>query len=150
MTTPKQTPVSSGELMKHNWVQRTNSGGTIPLQIVGLLEDFAYVLKPDGRKVLTKYSRLEGVLLSPEILEKCGFEKWDWHDGYITPFMGNHLMIREYNGKILSRTLSVSKDSEGHLGKNGKEFLPPDRITYLHQLQNLYHALTGSHLKVEL
>lgn len=155
MTTPKQTPVSSGELMKHNWVQRTNSNGTVYLQIVGLLEDFAYVLKPDGRKVLTNYTRLEGVPLSPEILEKCGFTYSEpltiWKmEGSHTIYeydendedSVNHFIHFYHSGKNL---IVESINDHGEYSN-----LMFKHIQYLHQLQNIYHSLTGSHLKVQL
>ena len=66
--------------------------------------------------------------LTPEILEKCGFE---------TPFIMKDsvkyldgVMIDLHNGKILLR--------DNHMIE----------IKYLHQLQNLYYALTGKELDI--
>lgn len=113
---------------------------------VNAILDTPHNIKTDAGTFMVR--GLSGIPLTPEILERCGFEKWDWHDGYIIPFMGKHLMIREYQGKILTRTLSVIRDSKGHLGKNSKEFLPPNRLKFVHQLQNLYYSLTGTHLTI--
>lgn len=68
------------------------------------------------------------IQLTPEILEKCGFE---------TPFIMKDsvkyldgVMIDLHNGKILLR--------DNHMIE----------IKYLHQLQNLYYALTGKELDI--
>lgn len=94
----------------------------------------------------------EGVPLTPEILEACGFQK----DGFnafnicISPWPGSHLKQLSFSGDYLYLR-------EGELEKN--------RITdslcvlwnndlrdkmNLHQLQNLFFALTGSELSINL
>lgn len=78
---------------------------------------------------------IHGVLLTPEILEKCGFihhpeaypqENWKTLDGFC--LYGGHdcYIFRELFMTAMGR------------------------IQYLHQLQNLYHALTGTHLTINL
>ena len=73
-------------------------------------------------------NQLEPIPLTPEILEKCGFEKLN---------SGN----RRFN-KIVLMCESVSN----YLLKD----IPLTPIRYLHQLQNLYFALTGEELEVKL
>lgn len=67
--------------------------------------------------------------LTPEILEKCGFEKYD------------RFLYRLKNGW---HWISVDTNS---LYIHGKQVV---LIDYLHQLQNLYFALTGKELNVQL
>jgi hypothetical protein len=70
----------------------------------------------------------EGVLITPEILEKAGFENWDKN---------------KYANDVMCLTLN------GH----GFLYLANQRhvnLFYLHQLQNLYFALTGEELTLDL
>jgi hypothetical protein len=77
--------------------------------------------------------RLSGVTLTEEILLKCGFDK----------------------------LLSIFKKDDFKIGLDGNDFLLSEitvvfenkikfKIQYLHQLQNLYFALTGKELEVNL
>lgn len=76
--------------------------------------------------------------LTPEILEKCAIvvlgSKW-----LLTEDKDSHYIWRNDNGKIF-----YVIDDFGHDGRSEVE------IKYLHQLQNLYFALTGEDLKIEL
>ncbi|MES2382337.1 MAG: hypothetical protein V4538_14925 [Bacteroidota bacterium] len=67
--------------------------------------------------------------LSPEILDKCGFTWYD-NDWYETKSK-IHLSVELFTGYI-------------YFGKG--EYLYKAEIKYLHQLQNLYFALTGTEL----
>lgn len=133
ITMPTQ-PITERELRIGNWVQRTNSKGTSYLKVAGLLEEFAYVLKSDGRKVLAKYGRIQGIPLTSEILEKCGFE----NDSYSN--------FRKSIGK--ENWLCVSFKDYACKEYSGTDFSDVDvaDTLYLHQLQNLYFALTGQEL----
>lgn len=67
--------------------------------------------------------------LTEEILIKAGFKE-------------------EYDGWVFSKTIFITKDDDGwHVGNFGF-FI--NSIQYLHQLQNLYFALTGEEIKIEL
>lgn len=78
---------------------------------------------------------IEGIPLTPEILEKCGFEKktgsapgigdFYWHD----------------NG--IFETIRVHGDI---IKLEGIDSIP---VKHLHQLQNLYFALTGEELEIK-
>lgn len=86
---------------------------------------------------------LQPIPLTPEILDKCGFMEvendilpyWQW--------MGEDRNVIEWHedGSIL-----IGKAGECSHGFNTDEH----RITSLHQLQNLYYALTGEELNVKL
>lgn len=91
-----------------------------------------------------------GIPLTPEILEKCGFE--DVADGSFCISIDhneNSLLIQIYlPNKEEERTdyeLWFSLDDGSALYNISK-----NPIRYLHQLQNLYFALTGEELTVQL
>lgn len=78
--------------------------------------------------------------LTPEILEKCGLEK--------TTDNPNEYFIRLNNG--IDR-LMVSNNSVGIIVFGSKVLTSwYNHIKSLHQLQNLYFALTGEELNVQL
>ena len=73
---------------------------------------------------------LEPIPLTAEMLEKCGFEKVADET-----FIKGHLTLQkmqDYNGEVFLF--------------NSAELRP--QITYVHQLQNFYFALTGEELEV--
>ncbi len=79
------------------------------------------------------HSSLEPIPLTPEILEKCGFEEksiinqdQDERDWY------------EKDGVMISEDLRLIS------------FGPEPELKYVHQLQNLYFALTNTELNIEL
>lgn len=80
-------------------------------------------------------SKIEGIPLTPEILEKAGFEISDWlrtgvKNIYYKEGMGEFLTY-EYDGCCVYQ-------------------LNKKVIQYVHQLQNLYFALTGEELEIDL
>lgn len=91
--------------------------------------------------------------LSPEILGKARFKKYDWQDAYFIKTIFGDLYIHFYKGRIITRFVSVSKDNNGHkmvsLGFIGNQ-KSTEEIKYLHQLQNLVKILTGSELTINL
>jgi len=86
-----------------------------------------------------KFDKLFGIPLTPEILEKCGFE----NDGtyfFIQPNLENiHYRLIEFP----KGTWVMSK---GFINYNHELRC----IKYLHQLQNLIYALTGEELNIQL
>lgn len=72
--------------------------------------------------------------LTPEILEKCGFEKVDHIHGY--SFWSIIRKRKQYNVPVIS-IYENKTEINGYI---------INHITYLHQLQNLYFALTGKEL----
>lgn len=83
---------------------------------------------------------LKPIPLKEEMLLKCGFEfnKKYYHSKYIKDLIK---LIYDLDQKIL-------------YFKYKGEFIPmiqiPKNIEYLHELQNVIHALTGQELKIEL
>lgn len=97
--------------------------------------------------VLNKNMTVSGIPLTPEILEKCGFE-WDksnsdqfkdaWCEGHNSRF---DLWVKDNVFYMKSRYQEESINPRQHA-------MP--HIKYLHQLQNLYYSLTGEELQISL
>lgn len=91
---------------------------------------------------------VSGIPLTPEILEKCGFLKWN------SPYTNLHIEIND--GGVDGFRLDFDFMSDGNFylkSRYDEEKLIVQRcnnIKYLHQLQNLYHSLTGKELTVKL
>lgn len=83
---------------------------------------------------------IEPVPLEPEILEKCGFIQGnDLTDRNVFYATGRHKGIA-----------SVTVSGGIMISGAGKSMVLDAHIEYLHQLQNLYFALTGDELVVNL
>jgi len=83
------------------------------------------------------YDEVEPIPLTPEILETCGAKK-------------NYFNNPEFDLGLNSCIDLVYEDGLIKISANNGEYKSETNITYLHQLQNLYFALTGEELKVEL
>lgn len=87
------------------------------------------------------FDKIEPILLTPVVLEKCGFKKVsknkaeDYQWIYEISYKGNiiELSVGYYDGE--HHTFLWSGDCLKH-------------IMWLHQLQNLYYSLTGSELEI--
>ena len=88
----------------------------------------------------------EGIPLTPEILEKAGFRilddagNWKSPEWNIWCSLETHFMIGELNGEY-AYYFSAEDDFYSYYSP---------KIIYLHQLQNLYFALTGQELTIKL
>lgn len=83
--------------------------------------------------------------LTEELLLKCGFEKAD--DMAYHPDM----KIRSlYINTLILRKNTCSNLFEFHFQHKNPAMFENTEIKYLHQLQNLYFALTGKELEVKL
>lgn len=79
-----------------------------------------------------EYENFEGVELTPAILERCGFE-YKGGDGYVLP-NGFSVYVSLRNGWMVG---------------DSKHIPQIKGFEYLHQLQNLYHALTHEELTLK-
>lgn len=96
-------------------------------------------------------NQIEPIPLTEEWLLDLGFEKWIWCDDcvFIPLFFGDSLYCRFYNNEWHIKRMKVGRDKRGVFGKTeGKYVLPKGKIKYVHQLQNLYYALTANELKL--
>lgn len=96
-------------------------------------EDFLLHFTPFSAAIVANVNDCDGVELTPEILEKCGINK-DLPDLYDSYSDSNIIIHKEKDGYAVFAT-------EWTIGENFK---------YLHQLQNLYYALTNTELTITL
>jgi hypothetical protein len=95
-------------------------------------DDKAKCIHVEGNGVYNSQEQLHGIPLTPELLEQCGFK-----NGIIRNFeKGVKMSVGDDTAYIGDLT---STSGAGITG-----------IKYLHQLQNLYFALTGEELTVNL
>jgi hypothetical protein len=78
--------------------------------------------------------------LTLEILEKCGFKS----------FRGLHFQLEIGGDSDLHLTYAITDDFYFTIYTQGDQGKLPVKTQYLHQLQNLYFALTGNELTVNL
>lgn len=90
-------------------------------------------------EVLLNYEEIEPIPLTTEWLQRAGFEKnkIDRSTYYELSFGNSKLMW--YDNRLCYGVLGVSQ----------YEFVDVLNIKYVHQLQNLYQALTGEELTVK-
>ena len=120
--------IKSNEIRVGNKIKGTAMGLTITVDLHFFNECY------DDDTMLDWYT---GIVLTPDILEKCGFEeeyKSEWTIKYT-------LKIDSRFGYDWNKNFGWRVRFIGECLRN---------ITYLHQLQNLVHALTGEELNVNL
>lgn len=110
--------IKANELRIRNWIMVAGTGELHPVQ----------VNIDNLRQLIIAPEYAAAIPLTPEILERCGFEKEEplgWYrKGFMDIFEGNPFHYASGNS------------------------LCPD-LLYLHQLQNLYFALTGEELEIK-
>jgi hypothetical protein len=135
--------MKTNELRVGNWVN--DESGAISYQIRP--QDFLPLSLPENEV------KAKPITLTPEILRKAGFVKYDWMDGYFIKTKFGDLMIQFLTHRVCLYFTNVGGDSQG-MKMRGKRYVgninTTQNITYLHQLQNLYFALTGKELNIEL
>lgn len=99
-----------------------------------------------GHPLTEELDYLQPIPLTPEILEKCGFEKGvsEWYNkNYFTDCM-------EYAEEMqLQVNLKSFRCGIFDVDFGGTNAMTANPIKYLHQLQNLYYALTGEELNYQ-
>lgn len=98
------------------------------------------VNRSQGDGTVYEYEKLEGIPLTPEILLKSGLIV-EWRNNWIKPD------AKGENPWSFSFYLSNNKV---HLVMAFEDIGMSEPATKLHQLQNLYFALTGEELEVKL
>lgn len=136
--------MNSKELRIGNLVEYNGEVETV----TGVTEEnpFVNTITPD----YLDYEEITPIPLTGEWLLKFGFEEWTWCSdcAFIPLFFGDSLFCRYYNNQWHVKRLKVGRDREGFFGKTeGRYVLPKGKIKYVHQLQNLYFALTNKELK---
>jgi hypothetical protein len=139
--------IQANELRIGNWIHFTNSmGKEMNLKIDVFL--LAYMVEADPDFVHHGYGikyegNIKGIRLTPVLLEKCGFVRVE-HVEISNKFFQISI------GKITELIINPASDNSWLLRKNSSGVELGQPIKYLHQLQNLYFALTGSELEVNL
>lgn len=126
--------IDARELRIGNLVNGITLGKKIPVVVEGIHKNGInpHVDSLGELDVDWYFDRIEPIPLSPEILEKCGFEENNFHsDHWYHVELGPHIIEYDDGTYILE---AVSGASVSNCFK------------YLHQLQNLYFALTGQEL----
>ena len=118
--------IQANELRLGNWFQ-----SNIYQQVA--LETLEYLLNPN----FAPHSAVKPIPLTPEILEKCGFECVS-HG--LTTITYVHKGLPEY-GRTCYWHAEIGELNLNYIAIG---------VKYLHQLQNLYFALTGEELEVNL
>jgi len=97
----------------------------------------------DGAGLLTcDIMELKPIILTEEILLKCGFEKDDTGVGIFEQDYHEW-----YQKELLVIGMLCQSSDKLYLFDENTDTL---RVMYLHQLQNLYYCLCGEELKIEL
>jgi hypothetical protein len=128
MQTSTQPIIKASELRICNWVLHEGTITPIQISAKSFLEVENYI------------ALFEPIPLTPEILEKCnGFQ----------PAIGGTYYLPNENWKADFMGLEPCP-SGGYYRLNEEYAEVGDTIQYLHQLQNLYFALTGTELEINL
>lgn len=112
----------------------TGSGGEIET-VVGIVDNSILTEYNQSSNTWLPYTNFVGIELTPEILEKCGFVKEDMADMGIQIYMPI---------SITDDTCLSWSDGTIWIGEHNT------KIKYLHQLQNLYFALTSAQLTIKM
>ncbi len=92
--------------------------------------------------------KLEGILLNPEILEKAGFKEKELPENWANGMNGYEIVLQESANRYLLWCGSLVTIYEKPSVFSG---MPCGNwVRHLHQLQNLYHALTNHELTIEI
>lgn len=128
--------VKANELRTGNWV---NSTGTL---IQGYLCVTGINVEGMGAIFFGSFAlsegHLDGIPLTPEILEKCGFVNNDDPMGDFEEMYENELGDK------------IDKENGIYKWWHNDRYYTYVELKTLHQLQNLYFALTGEELEVKL
>jgi hypothetical protein len=121
--------IEAKELRQGNWVINSDN----EYQQVGVI-----------RSVITKYNPIP---LTSDILSKCGFKKYSYEPNYT---LGDDFEKSEKCDEYTQGKLCIMDWGKGFILSNSFSFDLRVEIKTLHQLQNLYYALTQTELIVNL
>lgn len=146
------------DLRVGNWVKDENGFGYVvaitfaPSQI----EPYRAILSNRRSIVGSSFRELEPIPLTPEILKKC---KFDMHarsvsfgDSGYDPKYFYYILdgIDEFKQRTYRHGFVLGDFRDGYYYQANQRRTKGIKIEYLHQLQNLYFALTGEELFIEL
>lgn len=120
--------IAANELRLGNWVEHMTNGNKWQITISDFVEEYEM-----GQAMF----HMKPIPLTPEILEKCGFQ--------LAP-----QRISIYEKGLLRLWLGHTGCIAYLINKDTRESHYIRDIQHLHQLQNLYFALTGEELEIKL
>lgn len=136
--------MTASELRIGNWVMIEDSE---PHPITGIKSDKIYHFYK-GHEFHSDLSDARPIPLTPQLLEKAGFRFKKLPENWLNGENGHEICLRESADRwlLISGHFATVYDS----GNIFKGMPICAEIRYLHQLQNLYHSLTGSDLSTTL
>lgn len=127
--------IKPNELRLGNYVAVKNHGEEVIGKVFAINENLISV---DGGNNNYDYHLLEPIPLSEEILLKCGFENFGY--GIFDIPLNNSC----------DKSFSIQDGFCFLAGENSDCVFNTKKVEHLHQLQNLYFAITGKELEVNL
>lgn len=133
--------MKANELRIGNWIAQAHA----KIQVTKILENFVVCTDHNGHISDCKYENIDPIPLEPELLERCGFVKEPPRHYTIDLGKGINGMLAVCIcftdcGEILFQQVVGGGFYQG-------VDVP---VTSLHQIQNLYHAITGNELEVKM
>lgn len=147
--------INANELRIGNWVNFTYNHKSkaiqIPCKVYELRRELV-TLEDKHDLITVRFEAIQPVDLTPEILEKCGFENNDGEFTHPNNTDFDLMFCASENGLWCGYNFGDLKGIAPFQGPlTGVVALPIcNPFKYVHQLQNLYFALTGEELKIEL
>lgn len=134
--------IEATDLRIGNWVKIR---GQYYVQVVTILTEWISYNDTNG----CNYKDISPIPLTPEILEQCGFEKEQ--RGKLGDFDGIETVFYFQGVDIFDHTEhGQGFDYATYTRYPGRGFKAGRTISYVHELQNLIHSLTGEELNIQL
>lgn len=147
--------IHANELRIGNWFHPTSFSNGVRLPITGRfhrvtgINSFGEIeecLPTRAETLVFSSKEIESIPLTPAILEKAG-----WKQNTTLPHLYFfHGLKYDVNRRCLTilRSCNMAGESQPHIC--GKSIGDNIQVKYIHQLQNLYFALTGEELTIQL
>jgi hypothetical protein len=140
--------IAANDLRIGNWVLFNKTSFDYPSDLHPITGISKYGIYTIYRSPIS-FDKIHPISLSPEILDKCGFEKEtpDNKYGEVYKKEGFNFIIRKVDFGIYPKStfgyaFELSDDKNWATIKS--------KIEHLHQLQNLYYCLVGQELQINL
>lgn len=135
--------LKESELRLDNWIYDKINNRHVSCHGIDSSHNFIWVNYANGSSIYTRgFDEVTPIELSEEILLKCGFEKREEvvSSNFLTFGFGDNPITRDW---IIA--IKYFKDENKFFYNNGFH-----TIKHLHQIQNLYFALTQTELEINL
>lgn len=102
------------------------------------------IVKDNGLNLSLFELEFQPIPLTPDMLQKCGFEKW-----FVEDYETNDVYEKSIDDD-LSIEITSLKNGDFILCVRVDEYRLSKPFRFIHQLQNLYYALTQTELNIQL